>query len=98
MSAVAPKTPSKNRTELSRDPEPGGSGLAGELDLERVVQMVTDAAVELTGAQFGAFFYNVEDAAGESYTLYTLSGADRSQFEPFGMPRNTQVFGPTFQG
>ena len=75
-----------------------GSALAGELDLERVVQMVTDAGVELTGAQFGAFFYNVEDAAGESYTLYTLSGADRSQFEPFGMPRNTQVFGPTFRG
>ena len=75
-----------------------GSALAGELDLQRVVQMVTDAGVELTGAQFGAFFYNVTNAAGESYMLYTLSGADRSQFERFGMPRNTQVFGPTFAG
>ena len=75
-----------------------GSALAGELDLERVVQMVTDAGVELTGAQFGAFFYNVENSAGESYTLYTLSGAERSQFERFGMPRNTHVFGPTFRG
>jgi PAS domain S-box-containing protein len=75
-----------------------GSALAGELDLDRVVQMVTDAGVELTGAQFGAFFYNVVDAAGESYMLYTLSGADRSEFEKFGMPRNTQVFGPTFRG
>ena len=75
-----------------------GSALVGELDLEKVVQMVTDAGVELTGAQFGAFFYNVTDEAGESYMLYTLSGADRSQFEQFGMPRNTAVFAPTFAG
>jgi len=27
-----------------------------ELDLERLVQIVTDAGVELSGAQFGAFF------------------------------------------
>jgi PAS domain S-box-containing protein len=75
-----------------------GSALAGELDLERVVQMVTDAGVELTGAQFGAFFYNVINADGEAYMLYTLSGANRSQFEQFGMPRNTKVFAPTFAG
>lgn len=75
-----------------------GSALSGELDLERVVQMVTDAGVDLTGARFGAFFYNVMDEKGESYMLYTLSGADRSQFERFGMPRNTKVFAPTFDG
>jgi PAS domain S-box-containing protein len=75
-----------------------GSALSGELDLERVVQMVTDAGVDLTGAKFGAFFYNVMDERGESYMLYTLSGADRSQFERFGMPRNTKVFAPTFGG
>ena len=75
-----------------------GAALASELDLERVVQMVTDAGVELTGAAFGAFFYNVLDEAGESYMLYTLSGADRSAFEKFPMPRNTAVFGPTFRG
>jgi len=75
-----------------------GSNLAGQLDLERVVQTVTDAGVELTGAEFGAFFYNVQNEAGESYTLYTLSGVDRSAFERFPMPRNTAVFGPTFDG
>lgn len=75
-----------------------GAALAGELDLERVVQMVTDAGVELTGAQFGAFFYNVLDEAGESFMLFTLSGAERSAFESFGMPRATAVFQPTFQG
>ena len=75
-----------------------GSALAAQLDLEVVVQMVTDAGVELTGAKFGAFFYNVTNDTGESYTLYTLSGAERSDFEKFGMPRKTQVFGPTFEG
>lgn len=67
-------------------------------DLARVVQTVTDAATELCGAKFGAFFYNRRDAAGESYTLFTLSGAPRSAFEKFGLPRNTPVFGPTFHG
>ena len=75
-----------------------GSVLAGELDLERVVQIVTDAGVELTGAEFGAFFYNVANEQGEAMMLYTLSGADRSQFEKFGMPRKTKVFAPTFDG
>lgn len=74
------------------------AALAGELNLERLVQTVTDAGVELTGAQFGAFFYNVLDDRGESYMLYTLSGVPRSAFENFPMPRNTQVFAPTFMG
>lgn len=72
--------------------------IATELDLERLVQRATDAGVELTGADFGAFFYNVLDPEGESYMLYTLSGAERSDFEGFPMPRNTAVFGPTFAG
>lgn len=75
-----------------------GRTLAAELDLPTLVQTVTDAATALTGAQFGAFFYNVSDAHGESYMLYTLSGTSREQFAPFPMPRNTALFEPTFQG
>lgn len=75
-----------------------GSSLAAELDLEPLVQMVTDAGVELTGARFGAFFYNVLDAAGEKYLLYALSGAERSDFDRLGMPRATAIFHPTFMG
>ena len=71
--------------------------MAAELDLERLVQMVTDAGVELTGAQFGAFFYNVLTNEGGQYMLFTLSGAHASQFN-FGMPRATAVFNPTFAG
>ena len=75
-----------------------GASLAAELDLQKLVQTATDAGVELTGAQFGAFFHNVIDKAGESYTLYALSGVPREAFASFPMPRNTAVFGPTFRG
>lgn len=75
-----------------------GEALAGELDLERLIQTVTDAGVELTEAEFGAFFYNVVNDAGETYMLYTLSGVAREAFSEFPMPRNTKVFAPTFLG
>ncbi|WP_129792373.1 response regulator [Sphingosinicella sp. CPCC 101087] len=75
-----------------------GSALAAENDLQKLVQIVTDAGVELTGAEFGAFFYNVENDAGESYMLYTLSGAPAEAFSRYPMPRNTEVFAPTFNG
>jgi len=75
-----------------------GSALAAEPDLHKLVQIVTDAGVELTGAAFGAFFYNVLNGAGESYMLYTLSGVPAEAFSKFPMPRNTDVFAPTFNG
>ncbi|WP_049731554.1 ATP-binding protein [Rhizobium ecuadorense] len=75
-----------------------GAILARENNLERLVQAVTDAGVELTGAQFGAFFYNIIDHAGESYMLYSLAGMPQEAFSNFPMPRNTAVFAATFSG
>jgi signal transduction histidine kinase/CheY-like chemotaxis protein len=75
-----------------------GRILAAELDLEKLVQALTDEATAVTRAQFGAFFYNVTGPNQESYTLYTLSGVPREAFSRFPMPRNTHVFGPTFRG
>src|SRR5262249_18652453 len=75
-----------------------GTAVAAELDLEAAVQVVTDTATQLSGAAFGSFFYNVTDSKGESYMLYTLSGAAREAFSKFPMPRNTEVFAPTFRG
>lgn len=68
------------------------------LDLDNVVQSVTDIATELSGAKYGAFFYNVTDKSGDSYLLYALSGAPREAFENLSMPRNTEIFEPTFRG
>lgn len=75
-----------------------GTTLKAEQDLKSIVQMVTDVATNLSGAKFGAFFYNTYEKNGEILTLYSLSGADKSAFEKFGMPRNTAVFKPTFEG
>ena len=75
-----------------------GAIVASELDRTKVVQAVTDAATELTTAEFGAFFYNVLNDAGEAYTLYSISGVPRDAFSKFPMPRNTAVFDPTFKG
>lgn len=72
--------------------------IAGDVELAELVQIVTDAATQWSGGKFGAFFYNVTDASGEAYSLYTLSGAPRSAFENFPMPRKTEVFAPTFDG
>ncbi|MDY0747707.1 PAS domain S-box protein [Paucibacter sp. R3-3] len=46
-----------------------GASLARETSVDVLVQTVTDAGVALTGAEFGAFFYNVTDTKGESYML-----------------------------
>ena len=75
-----------------------GAAVAAELDIEKMIQTVTDETTALTGANFGAFFYNVENAEGESYMLYTLAGAPREAFSRFPMPRSTAVFAPTFNG
>jgi PAS domain S-box-containing protein len=75
-----------------------GATLASELDLKKLVQTVTDAGRELSQAEFGAFFYNETDEAGEKYLLYALSGAPEEAFKNFPKPRNTGVFAPTFRG
>jgi signal transduction histidine kinase/DNA-binding response OmpR family regulator len=75
-----------------------GKAVAGELDLDLIMQTVTDAATQLSGAEFGAYFHNVTNEAGDSYLLYTLSGAPREAFAKFGTPRNTAIFAPTFAG
>jgi PAS domain S-box-containing protein len=75
-----------------------GIRVASALDRDTVVQAVTDTGTELTTAAFGAFFYNVSDESGESFVLYTISGAPREAFADFPMPRNTPVFAATFRG
>lgn len=75
-----------------------GKAITSELELEKVVQRVTDIGTELIGAQFGAFFYNAINPEGEAFVLYTISGVPKEAFSKFPMPRNTKIFGPTFRG
>ncbi len=73
-----------------------GQALASTLDGDMLLQAITDAGTQLSGARFGAFFYSGQDERGENLMLYTLSGAPREAFEQFGKPRPTAVFHPTF--
>jgi PAS domain S-box-containing protein len=86
----------REQNEILETLNRAGRLLSAELNMDRLVQGVTDAATELSGAQFGAFFYDVQDERGERYTLYTVSGAPREAFSRFS-PRNTEMFCPTFQ-
>jgi PAS domain S-box-containing protein len=72
--------------------------LASERSLDVIVQATLEAGLKLSGAEFGAFFYNRIGADGESYQLYKIVGADPAEFAKFPMPRNTAIFGPTFRG
>ena len=75
-----------------------GIAIGAELDLERLVQIVTDAGVELSGAQFGAFFYNSCVRTARSYTLYTSRERRAKLLRAFRCRAIRQVFEPTFRG
>lgn len=72
--------------------------IAENLEVDDILEKVTDVTTSITGAEFGAFFYNKKDENGESYMLYTLAGVSRDAFKDFPMPRNTAVFAHTFNG
>jgi PAS domain S-box-containing protein len=64
-----------------------GASLAAELDLPTLLQRVTEAGTQLTGAEVGAFFYSgTEDDTGgsEGYTLYAPAGAPAEAFAWLG--------------
>src|SRR5262249_28353143 len=75
-----------------------GTAIGSTLELHTLLQVITDAATELSGAEFGAFFYNTTNEAGDAYMLYTLSGAPREAYEKLGQPRSTPLFATTFNG
>ncbi len=74
------------------------AALAAKHDLQKLVQMVTDAGTELSGAEFGAFFYNVADEHGEAFMLYTLAGPRAEEFAHLPKPRATDIFSAAFRG
>ena len=76
-----------------------GSLVASALDTESVLQAVTDAATDVTNAEFGAFFSRSSDRHGaEKYQLRALSGASIEGFSKLPHPGATALLGPTFRG
>jgi PAS domain S-box-containing protein len=74
-----------------------GQAVSAAFDRERVLQTITDAATELSGARYGAFLH-AGGPDGDGPTPFAISGASREAFAALGMPRTTQVFAPTFAG
>lgn len=72
--------------------------ITSNLDLQRLVQTVVEIAVDLTKADFGAFFYTIGDEQGPALSLYALAGADPAAFSRLPHPRSTGLFAPTFSG
>ena len=75
-----------------------GVAIASTHDLRKLVQTVTDAATQLTGAEFGAFFYSKIDEKGVNYRPHTLAGSSRAAFDRFSDVQATSLFEATFRG
>lgn len=76
MSNLQGEVSERRRTEsVLRRTQTLGRLVSAELDLSKVVQAVTDAATELTGAQCGCLVYTAEDERGRRQTLHRVSGA-----------------------
>jgi len=75
-----------------------GIVLTSELELDKLVQKITDLATQISKAQFGALFYKKVNDQGEEHTLFTLSGADKKDFDGMHTLRNTPLLAPTFNG
>jgi PAS domain S-box-containing protein len=75
-----------------------GPAIAAQLNLQTLVQNVTDAATKLSGAKFGVFCYSATDQLIGSFSPYALSGVPREAFEILGSSRNAPLFNPTFRG
>ncbi len=73
-----------------------GPRLAAQLDLEKLVQEITDIATSLVGARFGAFCHNPASEKGESPLLYSISGVPCESFE--AVARDIEALAPTLRG
>ncbi|SDS07050.1 Histidine kinase-like ATPase domain-containing protein [Nocardioides scoriae] len=69
-----------------------------DLDLDRVLQSVTDTGTRLSGARFGAFFYEAVADDDLDSGLRVVSGDGAGALTQLSVPRITELFTPTFAG
>jgi signal transduction histidine kinase/CheY-like chemotaxis protein len=75
-----------------------GGALASTRDLRSLLQVATEAASGIAAARFGAFFYHGKESEGPTFSLFTLSGGTANEFQSFGEPHASALFGPSFRG
>ena len=71
-----------------------GMSLAAELNLEKLVQVITDAGKQVTGAKYGAFSYKQPNSHGGEMALYTTSGTSRAIFDRLPTPHHLSTNSP----
>ncbi|UVF19117.1 GAF domain-containing protein [Microvirga terrae] len=70
-----------------------GSVLAAELDLDRIIESVVDAGIELTDAQFGAFFCGASQEGSEHYGKFEPAGLR----DAFALVNIWEICAPAFR-
>ncbi|MET0320164.1 MAG: ATP-binding protein [Duganella sp.] len=70
-----------------------GTALASRRDLHPLLQELTDAATSISGARYGAFFYEGVDDDGETVMRHTLSDSARASFADFCASRAAALLG-----
>lgn len=75
-----------------------GAAVAAELDIDRIAQIVIDAATDLVGADCGIFSYDALDNEADSRMLSTVSRTWGEGCEQIAMPSGTDIFALAFAG
>ncbi len=70
--------------------------LNAEQDMAALMQTVTDASIELTGARF-ATLYSGKRAEDDHFELYAVSGTDAQTFASLPLPIEDGVVGPILE-
>jgi len=75
-----------------------GAAIASTLDLQTLLQTVTDAATTLSNAELGVCFYNSEGNSKDVYRLYASAGLQRDNAQNIGHALSQPLLGPASRG
>ena len=73
-----------------------GKSISEKLEVKGILQRVTDATTQLTGATYGAFFYNNINDKKDQFRLFSLSGVSSKTFEELQQLYHSVLFEATF--
>ena len=75
-----------------------GKSISRKMDVQAVLQQVTNATTQLSGAEFGTFFYNVASDKGYFFQLSAISGVSPESLKGVETSQITELFQPDHHG